>query len=1059
MKSIPNTSRAGRNGVATLCIVLISSIALIVSEPARSRPKKSSETWASNNDFGGAGLFQMRTARSNPDGNLEVGYSFVQPYKRYYLTVQALPWLEGTFRYTEIRNRLFSAGGLDVAGGQSFKDRGADLTFRLLPESRYLPSVSLTLQDGLGTGQFSGEYLAASKTYYDFFLTAGLAWGYAASGSTIDNPLAKFIPTFASRSGGGGQGGRFEIGKYLSGPKVAPYFGVEYRTPIDGLALKWELDPNDYQSERLGNTFLKSSDYNYGFTYRPFSWLEASYAQQRGNLRTFRLAVRSNLHDEGMPKFDPLPPELLPRDQVDKAIRTQLSELEDEGFLPKGDSALFYEAPISPPQRSESTIALNDDVSPVEMSQLRDNESDLKELAAQFRIEGIDVVDIEVRVGSVFVTVTRPSGKVHRQELYGRLAELVVTILPVDVEEVVFSYENSADKMERIASFERGEIENSAIIGRLFDELAVVGVTLNGITLDHQRAELDIAGPGAESASEFDLSKVSKLIFETMPMPLDIVSLKIVTANIGSEIYEFSRQDVARNLQVTDLFEGVEKFGIVIDTVNESRGFTTLAVKDKFLGRRGNYASAAVFVSRVINVSVDRIEFEDALSGEKIRWAEVVSAATHDGEIDGASSGETIRIDDATSTYSEEQKKVLARRLFDALADSGFFADGIVLQARKITAYGTANYFRQFARMTGRTARVIANNIPKEFEEISIVTLSGGMEMNKITIYRKDLENAVRYAGSPEEIWGRGRVEEGKPGISLPDDAIYNWKRYPKFKWSISPLLRSHVGGPNQFILYQLWGSVGGNLSVWRGLDVAANVGLNIYNNFDKITLESDSVLPHVRSDIKDYLQQGSTNLVRLQANYMFSPAAEWYTRLSWGIFEEMYGGYGGEVLHRANSSRFAIGAELYKLKQRDFNQRFTYRDYKITTGHLSAYYQWPWYNILSVASVGRYLAGDVGATVSISRQFDSGVQVGIWATLTDVSAEQFGEGSFDKGFAISLPFDLFLSKSTTKSGSFAFRPLFRDGGQRAGAGPNLFDVTSASSKREIIHNWDRFMD
>lgn len=1048
---------AGWNTVALSCYLIFAGVAL--SGQALSAPKTASESWASSNDFGGAGLFQMRSARSIPDGNLEVGYSFVQPYKRYYLTIQAMPWLEGTFRYTEIRNRLFSAGGLDIAGGQSFKDRGADLTFRLMSEDKYLPAVTVTFQDGLGTGQFSGEYLSASKTFYDFFLTAGLAWGYAASGSTVDNPLATLFPLFANRGGSGGLGGTFAIEKYFSGPTIAPYGGIEYRTPVDGLFLKWEYDPNDYQSERLENKFFKSSDFNYGFVYRPFRWLEASFSHQRGNLKTFRLAVLTNLHDEGMPKFDPLPPQLLPRGLVDKQIREQLSGLEETNFLPKSDVQSPEGASLASLRQSHPAPLSNHLFSPDRTPRTLDNESEIRDLAAQFRIEGVDVVDIDIRERNVLISVAALSEQPHSQELYSRLAERAVEKLLVDVEEVIFFKKGSMNEKEQIVSFKRREIESSAIVGRLFDELAKIDVTLAGITLDHQRAELVITGRGAESASEFDLSKVSNLVFETMPMPLKVVSLTIEATENGPQIQEFSRQDVARNLRVADLFEGIEKFGIVINGVNESRGITTLTVNEQILGRRGNYASAAVYVSQVIDVSVDQIKFEDAGSGREIKWNELSSTADLGDQTDGATSGRTIKVEDAASKYSAAQQRVLSRRLFAALEDSGFFADGLILRARSITVYGTANYFRQFARLTGRTARAIANNIPKEIEEISIVTLSGGMEMNKITLYRHDLEEAIRYAGSPEEIRGQSKFEEGEPGIKLPDDAIYNWQRYPRFKWAVSPLLRTHVGGPDQFILYQLWGSLGGTLSVWRGLDVSAVVGLNIYNNFDKITLESDSLLPHVRSDIKHYLQQGTSNLVRLQANYMFSPLKEWYTRFSWGIFEEMYGGVGGEVLYRPNSSRFAIGAELYKLKQRDFDQRFTYRDYRITTGHLSAYYQLPWYNILTVASVGRYLAGDVGGTFSISRQFDSGVQVGVWATLTDVSAKQFGEGSFDKGFAITLPFDLFLSKSTTKTGSFAFRPLFRDGGQRAGASPALYDVTSASSKSEIFHNWDRFLD
>ena len=37
---------------------------------------------------------QTRTARFGPDGQFDVGYSFINPYERYLITLQALPWVE-----------------------------------------------------------------------------------------------------------------------------------------------------------------------------------------------------------------------------------------------------------------------------------------------------------------------------------------------------------------------------------------------------------------------------------------------------------------------------------------------------------------------------------------------------------------------------------------------------------------------------------------------------------------------------------------------------------------------------------------------------------------------------------------------------------------------------------------------------------------------------------------------------------------------------------------------------------------------------------------------------
>jgi len=98
---------------------------------------------ASSNDYGGVGLLQTRTARFRDDGGLDVGAVRIDPYQRYYITFQSMPWLEGTFRYTEITNRSFSIGGL--ASTEDYQDRGADLKFLLWEESKFLPQIALGL--------------------------------------------------------------------------------------------------------------------------------------------------------------------------------------------------------------------------------------------------------------------------------------------------------------------------------------------------------------------------------------------------------------------------------------------------------------------------------------------------------------------------------------------------------------------------------------------------------------------------------------------------------------------------------------------------------------------------------------------------------------------------------------------------------------------------------------------------------------------------------------------------------------------------------------------------
>jgi hypothetical protein len=186
----------------------------------------------------------------------------------------------------------------------------------------------------------------------------------------------------------------------------------------------------------------------------------------------------------------------------------------------------------------------------------------------------------------------------------------------------------------------------------------------------------------------------------------------------------------------------------------------------------------------------------------------------------------------------------------------------------------------------------------------------------------------------------------------------------------------------------------------------------------------------------------------------VWSPANDWYARASAGIFEEMYGGVSGEVLYRPYGERWAVSVDGDRLRKRAFNERFSFLDYQVTTGFATLYYNVPYHNILAKLTVGRYLARDKGATLDISRLWASGVRTGIFATKTNVSAAQYGEGSFDKGLYITVPLDLFYTTSTRVEGTQLFRPLTRDGGQRAADGVDLYELTSGSEPSDIADGW-----
>ena len=231
-------------------------------------------------------------------------------------------------------------------------------------------------------------------------------------------------------------------------------------------------------------------------------------------------------------------------------------------------------------------------------------------------------------------------------------------------------------------------------------------------------------------------------------------------------------------------------------------------------------------------------------------------------------------------------------------------------------------------------------------------------------------------------------------------------------------------------------------------------------DSFDDLKLASDSVLPHVRTEIVNYLKKGKkSNITRLQFNYFRKPSKNIYFKFSAGIFEEMFGGVGYEFLYRPVASNLAIGLDMFHVQQRTYRQLFKFQDYSTLTGHVSFYYREPRTNVLIKLSGGRYLAKDSGFTLDFSRRFKSGASVGAYFSRTDVSSFEFGEGSFDKGFYFAIPLQALFSNYRTGYIPFGLSPVTRDGAAKLNVGFDLWGVTDQSSKSNVLFGWDEFYD
>ena len=388
----------------------------------------------------------------------------------------------------------------------------------------------------------------------------------------------------------------------------------------------------------------------------------------------------------------------------------------------------------------------------------------------------------------------------------------------------------------------------------------------------------------------------------------------------------------------------------------------------------------------------------------------------------------------------------------DRLKDNaGFEVEEIAIKDREVIVTGEQTTYRNEAEGVTRASRVLDNSLGEgTYDWYTLVNKPRGMAVSETSINPQRLRDYEQNAADTEDL--RRGIVNATPSVVSKD--VVHTAELDKFDWGLSLGYKQNMGGPDGFILYQFLARVNAEYRFNRNNWVRGNLGVNLLNNYDKFEMRGTSNLPQVRTHIREYLVTSDVVLENLQYTHTRQLDRDVYAMAYVGLLESMFGGVGGEVLYRPFDAGWAIGVDANWVKQRGFRQNFDFRDYSTWTGHITGYSQTRFWDILAKGSAGRYLAGDYGATLDLSRRFANGVTVGAWATRTDVSSEDFGEGSFDKGIYFTFPFDAFFSRSTTSAGTIAWNPTTRDGGARLARQYGLYNMTNA---RNIDHFNDGF--
>jgi hypothetical protein len=409
-----------------------------------------------------------------------------------------------------------------------------------------------------------------------------------------------------------------------------------------------------------------------------------------------------------------------------------------------------------------------------------------------------------------------------------------------------------------------------------------------------------------------------------------------------------------------------------------------------------------------------------------------------------------------TDWYGDEaQRRQIVEQLVAALDADRIGLFGIDLQPRQVSVYIENRKFRAMPRAIGRTVRALTQVMPDSVELFEIIPVEGSLPVVSVLLQRAAIEDQVGRPDAARASWFSARVRDAAP----PDWTAVGGtlEQFPRPYWSINPYTPVSFFDPDQPVRLDLSLVTTGGVEFLPGLSVNAAASKRLIGSLDDIQFESGSELPRVRSNIRSYLREGDPGIQRLTVDYVRKLDKDLYARASAGYLEWMYGGISAELLWQPSNQNWGLGGELNWVQQREFDQLFGFRDYDIVTGHASFYWDTGWNGVSAQIDAGRYLAGDWGGTFTLKRRFSNGWELGGFATFTNVPFSEFGEGSFDKGIIVTIPFDWALPFASRSQYSTVVRPLTRDGGQRLSVANRLYPMVENMGHEELGGNWQGF--
>ncbi len=416
-----------------------------------------------------------------------------------------------------------------------------------------------------------------------------------------------------------------------------------------------------------------------------------------------------------------------------------------------------------------------------------------------------------------------------------------------------------------------------------------------------------------------------------------------------------------------------------------------------------------------------------------------------------------IPIYDMLYVEKEEYKNdPLTERISRGLYASGFRDIGVMIRDSEIWVEAANDHYYYNTRAIGVILQVLDQLLPNGIQRIYVILAERGIPIISFATEREDLHDFETGVFKANEYLS---LTDIKTNIYEMPEMHQSYKQY--FTYGIKPELQLFLNDPSGFLKERIGASGWLALHPWKGASLVAGAEGYPVNNIS--TVNEPLSIP-VRSDYVEYLEKDMA-LSRLMFEQIEKTEYEIFGKFAAGLLETEYAGLDAEIAVPLFKGRILAGISGSFVKKRDTANPFALNNSDwgdhYYTEFLNTRLNLPEVDMAVDVKAGRFLAGDKGARITISKFFFNGVVLSAWYSITDTSvfSDPYNNGYHDKGIAISIPLRMFLGRDSRTVYDYSLSPWTRDVAQDILHWTSLFDFIGRNTgiylhkDSELLHS------